>query len=96
MSHEKVNTTAFVAKENASLYEECLALRRKVFIEEQHVPEELEVDGLDEQCIHIAAMQCHADGTYTTIGTCRLRPLHFYLKLERAAVVKVRKFAFVL
>ena len=33
----------------------CLALRRTVFIEEQAVPEDLEVDGLDATAIHLLA-----------------------------------------
>jgi len=33
----------------------CHALRRTVFIEEQNVPEELEIDDLDEIAIHLLA-----------------------------------------
>ena len=33
----------------------CWALRRTVFIEEQAVPEDLEVDGLDDEALHILA-----------------------------------------
>jgi ElaA protein len=33
----------------------CWALRRSVFIEEQAVPEELEVDGLDGEALHVLA-----------------------------------------
>ena len=45
----------------------CRALRRTVFIEEQGVPEADEVDELDDQAIHILAMQ---DGV--PIGSARL------------------------
>lgn len=45
-------------------------VRRRVFIEEQRVPEEEEWDGLDAQCIH--AMALSADGV--VIGTARLLP----------------------
>lgn len=44
------------------------AVRRAVFIEEQHVPEELEWDGEDEDALHVLAEA--ADGT--PIGTGRL------------------------
>ena len=44
------------------------AVRRTVFIEEQHVPEELEWDEIDERCYHVLAFA--ADGT--PIGTGRL------------------------
>ena len=44
------------------------AIRAKVFIEEQGVPQELEWDGLDEHAYHVMALA--ADGT--PIGTGRL------------------------
>ena len=47
--------------------ETCLLLRRKVFIEEQNVPEEEEVDEHDENAIHLLAF-----GDDTPIGTARI------------------------
>lgn len=35
----------------------CLALRRRVFVEEQNVPEAEEIDGLDDTATHILATQ---------------------------------------
>lgn len=46
-----------------------LALRRQVFIEEQAVPEELEVDGLDPDCVHL---WCE-DGRGVPLAAGRLR-----------------------
>lgn len=46
------------------------AIRRQVFIQEQQVPEELEWDRLDAQCIHALA----EDGEGNPIGTGRLLP----------------------
>lgn len=46
------------------------AIRSSVFIEEQHVPEELEWDALDEHCHH--ALVLASDGT--PVGTGRLLP----------------------
>ena len=46
------------------------AIRRKVFVEEQHVPEELEWDGLDDTCLHVIAES--VDGV--AVGTGRLLP----------------------
>lgn len=46
-----------------------MALRNKVFVEEQNVPVELEMDGLDPDCRHVKAT---VDGF--TIGTGRLLP----------------------
>jgi predicted GNAT family N-acyltransferase len=44
------------------------AIRTRVFVQEQNVPEELEWDGLDEASYHVLAVA--ADGT--PIGTARL------------------------
>jgi len=46
------------------------AVRREVFVEEQHVPEDLEWDGIDPVCRHVLAR--NADGR--AIGTGRLLP----------------------
>ena len=45
----------------------CAAIRRRVFIEEQNVPEELELDDLDATAVHLLASR---DGR--PIGTARL------------------------
>jgi predicted GNAT family N-acyltransferase len=45
-------------------------IRYAVFVEEQKVPAELEIDALDPQCVH--ALACDAAGR--TIGTGRLLP----------------------
>jgi predicted GNAT family N-acyltransferase len=50
---------------------DCLrAVRREVFVLEQHVPEALEWDGIDEDCRHVLAVD--ADGR--PVGTGRLLP----------------------
>ena len=46
------------------------AIRREVFVVEQHVPEALEWDGIDGDCAHVLARS--ADGS--PIGTGRLLP----------------------
>ncbi len=45
----------------------CLAIRRKVFIDEQGVSETDEVDGLDPVALHLLAMQ-----DATPVGTARI------------------------
>lgn len=45
----------------------CAAIRRRVFIEEQNVPEELELDDLDATAVHLLASR---DGR--PVGTARL------------------------
>lgn len=56
-------------------------VRTEVFIEEQNVPPEEEWDGLDDQCLHVLAM----DEDEQPIGTGRLLPDG---KIGRMAVVK--------
>lgn len=46
------------------------AVRRKVFVEEQRVPEDLEWDGLDEACLHVIAEATAGE----PVGTGRLLP----------------------
>ncbi len=38
---------------NTSYYNDALEIRKKVFIEEQHVPLELEIDDLEDQTVHV-------------------------------------------
>jgi predicted GNAT family N-acyltransferase len=62
----------------------CFMVRKRVFIEEQSVPESLEVDGLDALCAHFIA---ELGGE--PIGTARLRFLEDENagKAERVAVL---------
>ena len=61
----------------------ALAVRRVVFIEEQSVPEDEEVDGLDPQCLHLVAL---LDGR--VVGTARLLEKAGRAKAQRVAVLK--------
>lgn len=54
----------------AEMGEALAAVRRAVFVVEQHVPEALEWDGLDPDCRHVAAR----DDRGQVIGTGRLLP----------------------
>ncbi|MEL6188459.1 MAG: GNAT family N-acetyltransferase [Myxococcota bacterium] len=61
----------------------CLALRRAVFVDEQGVPEELEIDGWDPECLHVAAR----DERGRVVGTARLRAVGGKVaKAERVCV----------
>ena len=62
--------------------DDCLAIRARVFIEEQGVPLELEIDGLDPQALHVLALN---DGR--PVGTARMRPVEGHAKVERVAVL---------
>ena len=62
--------------------ERCLDIRREVFVGEQHVPSEIEIDGRDASCTHFVAL---ADEEL--IGTARLRITEDgRAKAERVAV----------
>jgi predicted GNAT family N-acyltransferase len=58
-------------------------IRRAVFIEEQGVPAELEVDGLDSSCDHFLVFRSDEP-----VGTARVRRTEKGWKLERVAVLR--------
>lgn len=60
----------------------CAAIRRRVFIEEQAVPEELELDELDATAVHLLATM---DGR--PVGTARLLVEGETAKIGRVAVL---------
>jgi len=73
--------------------EAALAVRREVFVEEQGVPEDIEVDGKDDEAVHFVAVD---DGT--PVGAARLRATDAATvaegtvgKVERVAVVADRR-----
>lgn len=53
----------------SELGEPCSALRREVFVDEQQVPAEIEIDGRDPECIHALATLAGQP-----VGTGRLLP----------------------
>ena len=58
-------------------------VRRRVFVEEQEIPEDEEYDGYDKDCLHIVAKEGEA-----VIGTARIRfPASHIAKVERMAVL---------
>jgi len=59
----------------------CLTLRHEVFVVEQDVPADLEVDGLDPIATHLVALR---EGR--VVGTARIREVHGAAKAERVAV----------
>ncbi len=61
----------------------ALAVRTRVFCEEQGVPAEEEIDGLDEQAEHLVALDPEADAV---IGTLRLLYDSTTVKVGRVAV----------
>ncbi len=62
-------------------------IRRAVFIVEQDVPEDLEVDGLDGDARHVLAV----DDADAPLATARVRFVDDAAKIERVAVLKAAR-----
>ncbi|QTA37405.1 GNAT family N-acetyltransferase [Thermosipho ferrireducens] len=74
----------FKGRNSLNLLKRCWAIRKKVFIEEQNVPEEEELDSRDNEAVHFLLTANEKD-----IGTCRVRHIApFVLKVERVAIIK--------
>ena len=69
--------------ENDRELEEAFSIRRTVFIEEQNVPEVIELDSFDKTAAHILAFDREKP-----VGTARWRSTENGIKLERFAVLK--------
>jgi predicted GNAT family N-acyltransferase len=66
--------------------EQAWAIRRIVFIEEQHVPEEIEMDADDAHAFHAVAL----DGN-RPVGCGRMVAHDGYVKIGRMAVLRERR-----
>lgn len=75
----------FVAGD-APRFEHALALRRLVFVEEQGVPEELELDERDAGARHLVALEGD-----TVVGTLRILGVGEVVKIGRVAVRRDRR-----
>lgn len=64
------NKIKIVIGDWASCKEAAAAVRHDVFVLEQNVPKELEMDALDADCVHAVAY----DGQGVAVGTGRLLP----------------------
>lgn len=58
-------------------------IRKEVFIQEQKVPESIELDGFDDLSLHFILYEDHKP-----VSTLRLRPVGGDLKVERVATIK--------
>ena len=67
---------------NKSDLEKAMVIRRKVFVDEQNVPECIEIDEFETEATHILALR---DGQ--PVGTARWRVTATGIKLERFAVL---------
>ena len=64
----------------------CLSIRREVFIQGQNVPEEIEIDGEDPDCIQYLATVNGAPA-----ATARVKPLGTTAKIQRVAVLDAHR-----
>ncbi|MFC4552544.1 MULTISPECIES: GNAT family N-acetyltransferase [Halorussus] len=77
--------------------EDALRVRREVFVEEQGVPEELEVDGRDDEAIHFVGYaddraDASGEDSRVPVAAGRLRAVDDGVgKVERIAVVESRR-----
>ena len=67
---------------NKSDLEKAMVIRRKVFVDEQNVPECIEIDEFETESTHILALQ-----NGQPVGTARWRVTTTGIKLERYAVL---------
>ncbi len=68
--------------ENEQLMQEAQKIRFTVFVEEQHVPRELELDQFEQCSTHLLArINDHA------VGTLRFRVYQQFVKIERVAIL---------
>ena len=64
----------------------CLEIRRRVFVEEQNIPETIE---MDDEWVHAIYVCAILDEEY--VGTARYRETSSGIKLERFAVLKEKR-----
>jgi predicted GNAT family N-acyltransferase len=68
---------------NDQQLKDAYAVRKQVFVDEQHVPEEEEIDHLESEATHFVLYQ-----NQKPIGAGRLRFVDEYGKVERICVLK--------
>ncbi|HET6871809.1 MAG TPA: GNAT family N-acetyltransferase [Sporolactobacillaceae bacterium] len=68
-------------------YQDALSIRKTVFIDEQQVPEELEIDEYEETATHFVVY----DAEERPVGAGRLRLKGDHAKVERICVLKERR-----
>jgi len=78
-----VNNLEIKKVNNKDDLEKVIDIRKKVFIKEQKVPLDIEIDGLDQEAEHFIA---YLDDE--PIGCARIRASNRIAKLERIAIIK--------
>lgn len=70
---------------NDQMLQDCFKIRKEVFVKEQHVPEDNEIDKYENEAIHIIGY----NEDNLPIATARIRMLNEEIgKVERVAILK--------
>lgn len=79
-----MNETRWTTDTNSTTYKEALKIRYEVFVDEQKVPEDLEIDELEDQSHHLVLYE-----NGTPIGTARIFQVGDGLyKMQRVAILE--------
>lgn len=71
---------------SSQIYEDALSIRKTVFIKEQNVPLELEIDDLEDKCEYVV---CYSNSQ--PVATARLYMMSDYAKVQRVAVLQTNR-----
>jgi predicted GNAT family N-acyltransferase len=86
---ERLPPGATDSEDSSAAYRACVEIRRKVFVDGQAVPIEIEFDGLDPDAEHfIAYGGGENDESPIALGTARMRIINGAAKAERIAVLE--------
>ena len=77
------NTMEVIIVQSDQQLEEAYSVRRKVFVDEQQVPEEEEIDHLESEATHFL-LYCN----HEPAGAGRFRVVDGYGKVERICIIK--------
>lgn len=75
------------ATTESKVYQDALAIRQAVFVQEQHVPESREIDADEAKATYFVAY----DENGTVLGTARLLPEDYGYHVQRVAVTKASR-----
>lgn len=81
LEQEDMDTINVTVIDSAPQLEEAMGVRRRVFHQEQKIDPEMDVDGFDDECIHLLA---YFNGK--AVGTCWLLRTGPFMRLQRLAV----------
>ncbi|MBI5972065.1 GNAT family N-acetyltransferase [Staphylococcus caledonicus] len=77
----------FEIVKNKDMLSECFKIREEVFVKEQGVPLENELDSYEENSIHIIGY----DNYHNPFACARFRPYEDGAKVERVAILKTHR-----